>query len=190
MRRLLGSATGPPPRLKLKGRTRNTSRQAALALGVADAKVIRIDALLDPCNVASRRVGENSGFNRKGSFGSTSSSTATVSTRSRTRCCDPISDGADRTELRASASRPRGARPTRPLVAKRRHEAPTDQPAAAHLHCRLRSRFAHMAASAAAPAEAAMSFGAALRWARGLRSLIDRVLRWRTSSAVDERGRR
>ena len=63
------------------------------------AEVIRIEALLDPCNErrASARRREPAAFNRKGSFGSTSSSTATVSTHSHTRCCDPISDGADRT---------------------------------------------------------------------------------------------
>ena len=33
---------------------------------VQHAEVIRIEALLDPCNVASRRVGENSGFQPEG----------------------------------------------------------------------------------------------------------------------------
>jgi RimJ/RimL family protein N-acetyltransferase len=33
---------------------------------VEHAEVIRIEALLDPCDVASRRVGENSGFQPDG----------------------------------------------------------------------------------------------------------------------------
>jgi RimJ/RimL family protein N-acetyltransferase len=59
--------------------------------------VIRIDALLDPWNAASRRVGNNSGFHPEGQLRLYLELNAHLSTRSRTRCCDPISDGADRT---------------------------------------------------------------------------------------------
>jgi len=95
-RLLLGSATGPPPKLNGNGlatrAVRLLSRRA-----VQHAEVIRIEALRDPCNSRLGAPAETAAFNRKGSFGSTSSSTCTRCDALSYSLCDPISDGADRT---------------------------------------------------------------------------------------------
>jgi hypothetical protein len=84
------SAIGPLPTPRTRGR--DPRGGDGVAVGLQRAGLVRIEALLDPDNAASRRVVEKAGFRREGRLRSYLLLDGRHSTRWPIRCWHPISD--------------------------------------------------------------------------------------------------